>query len=394
MQFFTETHIDFMRLRGIFVVASTLLTLLGLLYVGLGRLNIGIDFAGGTQLTLEFQQRPELDQLRSVLAEAGMGAAQIQRFGIAERNEVLIRTSTVDGSEEGTSEHLLNVLDRAYNSADASSGRLDLNRQGADALAGMLSQVNPESLELIEGEVPERYQQAAEAILELRRQEGLISTWDEVTALPEVTPAMAEALKTQSYLGTYSLLSVENVGPQIGSELRSKGIWAVLLSLAGMLVYIALRFELRFGIGAVVASIHDVAVTLGLFAILGFEFNVTTIAAFLTLVGYSVNDTVVVFDRVRENMRRVRREPLVDVLNRSLNQTLSRTLMTSFTTFVVVLMLLIFGGDTIRGFAFVLTIGIFVGTYSSIYVASPIVLVWERWFGRDVRAARRATVAR
>ena len=148
-----------------------------------------------------------------------------------------------------------------------------------------------------------------------------------------------------------------------------------------MMAYIWCRFEFRFGVGAMIASAHDVLVTLGLYALLGYEFNLTTIAAFLTLVGYSVNDTVVIFDRVRENMRKPKRLPLIQVINESINQTLSRTIMTGGTTLLAVLALFLVGGDVLRGFAFVLLFGIIVGTYSTIYIASPIVLLWEQWFG-------------
>ena len=157
------------------------------------------------------------------------------------------------------------------------------------------------------------------------------------------------------------MLSSDNVLPQIGSELRRKGLLAIGFSLAGILAYIWFRFELRFGIGALAALAHDVAVCLGLFAFAGYEFNLTTVAAFLTVIGYSVNDSVVVFDRVRENLRRSRRENLVDVLNRSLNQTLSRTALTSGTTLLAVGSLFILGGDVIRGFSFLLLIGVVVG---------------------------------
>jgi preprotein translocase subunit SecF len=164
---------------------------------------------------------------------------------------------------------------------------------------------------------------------------------------------------------------------------------AVAASLVGMLAYMWFRFELRFGIGAVVAVFHDVLITLGLFALADFEFNLTTVAAFLTLVGYSVNDTVVVFDRVRENLRRKRTEPFVDVMNRSINQCMSRTVLTSGTTLLAVGSLLVLGGDVLRGFAFIMTIGIVVGTYSSIYVAGPFAILWESYLGRDARLKRR-----
>ena len=225
----------------------------------------------------------------------------------------------------------------------------------------------------------------ADAVLEVRREEGLIESWAQLENAPGVSPAVVSVLREEADLGNYAVLGVENVGPQMGEELRRKGILAVVLSLVGMMIYIWIRFELRFGVGALMAVLHDVLVGLGLFALAGFEFNLTTIAAFLTLVGYSVNDTVVIFDRVRENMQKSPSTPMLDQMNRSLNETLSRTVLTSGTTLVAVGALLILGGDVLRGFAFVLTIGVVVGTYSSIYIASPFALVWEQVFGSESR---------
>ena len=187
--------------------------------------------------------------------------------------------------------------------------------------------------------------------------------------------------------------STENVGPQVGSELRRKGTMAVILSIIVMLIYIWVRFELRFGIGAVMALIHDVLITLGLFAVLGFSFDLTSVAAFLTLIGYSVNDTVIIFDRVRENMRKMKSTPLEEVMNLSLNQTLSRTTLTVSTVLMASGSLLLLGGEVLRGFAFVLFFGTIIGTYSSIYIASPFALLWEKHFGKKARAERAAAQA-
>jgi preprotein translocase subunit SecF len=197
--------------------------------------------------------------------------------------------------------------------------------------------------------------------------------------------AVRKALEAEVGSSGLAILSQEYVGPQIAAELRTKGLLAVVLSSLGILVYLWYRFELRFAVGTVVAMAHDVLVTLALYTTLGFEFNLTTIAAFLTLVGYSVNDTVVIFDRVRENLRQHRQERMYEVLNRSLNQTLSRTLLTSGTTMLAAGALLAFGGPALRGFAFIITVGVVVGTYSSVYVASPIVLLWDPWFGHRDR---------
>jgi preprotein translocase subunit SecF len=354
-----------------------------------GALNLGIDFAGGTQVTLKFQARPQIDELRNVVS--AIGDAQIQRFGEEDANEVIIKTATVEGSEEGNQVAIIEALDRRFNGDSA--GGFDLNRRGSGAMAALLVEIDPDRVVAQDREVArQHYAEIADAILEQRREDGLLSSWEEVAAVDGVSREVRDALERQTYLGDFALLGSENVGPQIGAELRQKGILAVVSSLIGMLIYIWFRFELRFGIGALVAVTHDVLIVLGMFAVAGFEFNLTTIAGFLTLIGYSVNDSVVVFDRVRENLRRSRREPLVQIMNQSLNQTLSRTVLTSSTTLLAVGSLLFLGGDVLRGFAFIITVGVIVGTYSSIYVASPFALLWEQWFGKD-RKQRASTQA-
>jgi preprotein translocase subunit SecF len=169
------------------------------------------------------------------------------------------------------------------------------------------------------------------------------------------------------------------VGPKVGAELRTKAVMATLYALAGMLVYIAFRFEWIYGLGAVIAVFHDTIITIGLFSIFNKEISLTVIAALLTLVGYSMNDTIVIFDRIRENLKITRREPLETLMNRSINQTLNRTIMTSGLTFLTVIALFIWGGPVLHGFSFALVCGIIVGTYSSVFIASPIVLFWHNF---------------
>lgn len=378
MEFFRDTHIDFMKYRKYFMIVSVALLLISVLSVfAAGELNLGVDFAGGTQVTVKFREPQEINALRAMTADAGVEDAQIQRFGDEGDNEALIRTSTVPGQEEGSQQLVLEALNRNFN-ANAPN-RFDLNQQGREALSSLLFDRDPDQVRAQDEEVARKhYDEVATSISEVRRQQGLLESWDELTSLPLVSEEVLSSLKENAHLGEFSILGVESVGPQIGSELRRKGILAIVSSLIGMLIYIWFRFELRFGVGALVALMHDVLIVLGMFVIAGFEFNLTTIAGVLTLVGYSVNDSVVVFDRVRENLRRSRREPLVQVMNKSLNQTLSRTVLTSGTTLMVVGSLLFLGGDVLRGFAFILTVGVFVGTYSSIYVASPFALLWER----------------
>ncbi len=380
MELLHDTHIDFMKYRRFWIVVSLILVVVGFYAIfGPHKLNFGIDFAGGTQIIAAFREQPDLDRIRTVLEQEGMREAVIQRYGTAEEHQVVIKTAVATGSEEGSRERVVGALNRAFNQGRTG---LDLNQVGRDGLVEFLVRADPDRVAARGPEAARsHYGKVADSIVRERRQNGIFTSMDRVARVPGVSPAVASALQRGAALGTFAVLGVENVGPQVGSELRQKGFWAVILALLGMLCYIWFRFELRFGIGAIMASIHDVTVTLGLFTLLGFEFNLTTIAAFLTLVGYSVNDTVVIFDRVRENMRKSRRKPLIELLNESLNETLSRTIITSGLTFLTVLALLVLGGDVLRGFAFVMTIGIIVGTYSSIYVASPFALLWEDLFG-------------
>ena len=180
---------------------------------------------------------------------------------------------------------------------------------------------------------------------------------------------------------SFEVLQVEKVGPKIGSELKGKAVWAILVSLIGILVYLAWRFELMFAVGAIVATLHDILIMIGVFSLLNMEVSLAIVAAFLTIVGYSINDTVVVYDRIRENIKKLRAASFFDIINTSINETLSRTVLTSGTTLEVVIVLFFLGGQVIHDFAFALLIGIVVGTYSSIFIAAPILLEWEQRTG-------------
>jgi preprotein translocase subunit SecF len=390
MEFLHDTHIDFMKYRRFWIIVSFVLVALGLYTIfGPHKLNLGIDFAGGTQITLGFRETPEIDRIRTLVEQAGMREAVIQRIGKPEENQVNIKTAAAQGTEEGSRERLVAALSKSYNQGKTG---VDLNQTGLDDLTQALVRANPDRV--APPQAGTHYAGIAETILKDRLTNGIFKSMDRIARLPGVSPAVVSALQQGAHLGDFSVLGTENVGPQIGKELRSQGFWAVVLSMLGMLCYIWFRFELRFGIGAIMASLHDVLVTLFFFTLAGHEFNLTTVAAFLTLVGYSVNDTVVIFDRIRENMRKHRREPLLEVMNRSINETLSRTILTGGTTLLAVLSLLIFGGEVIRGFAFVMFVGILVGTYSSIYVASPFALLWEQLFGPQGRIRGQVAPAR
>ena len=205
-----------------------------------------------------------------------------------------------------------------------------------------------------------------------------------VAAIDQARSEIENALR-QHYTGNFSILSEQSVGATVSHQLEKQAVLATIYSLLGMLVYLWFRFQLIYGVAAVVACFHDTLITVGAFSIAssfgatGLELSLTVIAAILTLIGYSMNDTIVVFDRIRENLRLTRREPLHDLVNRSINQTLSRTVLTSGLTFLTVVSLLVFGGQVLRGFSFALVVGILIGTYSSIAVASPMLVAWQEW---------------
>jgi preprotein translocase subunit SecF len=207
------------------------------------------------------------------------------------------------------------------------------------------------------------------------------------------TPAVLGTLSSGYSLGNFTVRNVEVVGPKVGTQLRRQAILATLYALAGMLVYIAIRFEWVYGAAAVIAVFHDVLITLGFFSLFRYEISLTVIAALLTLVGYSMNDTIVIFDRVRENLRLMRREPLADIVNKSINQTLSRTILTSGLTFLTVLVLYALGGQVLRAFSFAMVVGVVVGTYSSFGIAAPIVVVWSKFRGNQGPAVSAGSAA-
>jgi preprotein translocase subunit SecF len=189
-------------------------------------------------------------------------------------------------------------------------------------------------------------------------------------------------------MAPYNVLNIEIVGPKVGDELRQQALFATLYALGGMLIYVGLRFEWVYGIAAIIATFHDVIITIGFFSIFGLEISLPVVAALLTLVGYSMNDTIVVFDRIRENVKGMRRTSLSEIANLSINQTLSRTILTSGLTFVTVGCLFFLGGEVLRGFSFALVVGILVGTYSSIAVAAPIVVVWQQWWDQRTNSGK------
>jgi len=472
IELFRDPKIDWIKAKKTFIGITMLLLLVGAISVQLLGFNLGVDFTGGTLMTVRFKQPPNLNEVRDSLGKVGIDTSKVTlQPDTSNPNELLIRAPQLStgneaerrvdedkraiaralqglGSEGGTAAGKVNInrideegieqelrqedplglgnqafagespylqvaeqvitfrdsqpngflqdisainginftlsttpagvnfdqqrvrqaiLNRFY------AGKIDLNLAGTSEIEEALNRINP----LATSGNSETYKKAAEAISSYRRdRRGVIDNLDQIQA-QDVPADLLARMEPYFTTGSFAVISADIVGPQVGEDLRNRAIYVTLAALAGMLVYIAFRFEWIYGVAAVIAVFHDVLVTLGIFSILREEISLTVIAALLTLVGYSMNDTIVIFDRIRENIRLRRRDSLVQIANDSINQTLSRTVITSGLTFLSVLAIVLFGGEVLRGFGLALTIGIIVGSYSSIAVASPIMLWWH-----------------
>ena len=383
MEFFRQTNIDFLKYKWWAIGLSWALIAVGLFAVFVQKgLKFGIDFSGGTAIAIRLADRPDIDKLRGVLDGAGLGEIGIQRYEEPEKNSVLIRVQQQAEGRDVTTE-VLRVLRQGLQ-AESDPNKIDINTEGRATLGARLAAADPDRAAGKPDVNPgDFYTQAAERIIARRSELGLFRSPADVDSVAEVSDGVKTWVKANTTTGPFVVLSAENVGPQVGRDLQKKALYAIIWSTVGMLVYIAFRFRsLPFGVGAIVALVHDTLITVGLLALFGREFNLVVVAALMTLVGYSVNDTVVVYDRVRENLKTPKKEPLEVVINRSINQTLSRTILTSGATMLVVIALFFLGGEVLNTFALTLMIGIIIGTYSSIYVAAAIVVIWKDWTGR------------
>lgn len=332
-------------------------------------IEYGLDFRGGTLTEVRFSPKPPIDEVRSVLSSKIPGEISVQESQGS--GEFIIGTQLAD---EQTLERARTLIRATLTGKYGSTpGKLDFNNAPPAAVAEVLGETNisPESL--------------TTRILAFRDRErgGIIRDWNDLKQVPGVTGEVIARLNGSASLGTFQIRSVEMVGPRAGEQMRKQALLATVGALAGMLVYIALRFRLVGGVTAVLATIHDVVITLGLLSLTGRELNLNILAALLTLIGYSMNDKIVVFDRVRENENLARSTgSFLDLVNLSINQTLSRTLLTAGPTILACLALYFLGGDVLNGIAFTLLAGIIAGTYSSIFVASALMVEWRKRSGR------------
>jgi len=377
VEFFKNTNIDFLGKKWYFLSFSLVFSVAGILSMLFWHhIPLGIDFRGGTLVYVKFAQPASPDDIRKAMDRAGLHNARIQRYGPPANNELLVALDIQETSEQALDKGKNQIIQALE--TNTPQGKQDLNNSAVQSIKDDLLSRDPLHLGT---DADARYGQMAQQIVDYRDKVrgGVLSSLDNLKGT--VPPAVLTALDQDFFVSNFGVRNVEIVGPQVGAQLRKQALLATLYSLAGMLVYLWFRFELIYGVAAVVACFHDTLITLGAFSLTNKEITLTVIAAILTLVGYSMNDTIVVFDRIRENIKLLRREKLADIVNRSINQTLSRTILTSGLTFLTVLSLFLFGGEVLHGFSFALVIGILIGTYSSIAIAAPMLVAYQEWRG-------------
>jgi preprotein translocase subunit SecF len=375
VEFFRNPNIDFLGKKWYFLAFSLVFSVAGVFSMLFWhKIPYGVDFRGGTLVYVKFAGTPDNSAIRAAMDRVGLHNARIQSYGSAGSNEVLIDVSEQETNEQALDRSKTQVINALETNAPAD--KQDLNNSSFLSIKNYLLQKDPLRLGT---DAEQRYTAQAQAIVNYRdkTKSGVLNSLDELKAA--VDPAVVASLPDGFFLSNFAVRNVEIVGPQVGAQLRKQALLATAYSLAGMLVYLAFRFEWIYGVAAVITVFHDTLITVGAFSLMNKEISLTVIAAILTLIGYSNNDTIVVFDRIRENLKLMRREKLSDIVNRSINQTLSRTILTAGLTFLTVLALYLFGGEVLHGFSFALVIGILIGTYSSIAIAAPILVAYQDW---------------
>jgi len=385
VEFFHSVNIDFLGKKWYFLAFSLVFSVAGVLSMLFWHgIPWGVDFRGGTLVYVKYSHKPDLGAIRSAMDRAGLHDPKIQPYDLPSLNEVLIDLDIRETNEKDLSQGKNKIIQALESKAPAGKqcgastlGGCDLNNASTLTIKNYLMDKDPMRLGT---DADAKYTSQAQAVVDYRDKvmSGVLNSLD-LKGASGVDPAVAAALPDGFFLSDFGVRDVAIVGPQVGGQLRTQAGLATLYSLAGMLVYLGFRFEWIYGIAAVVTVFHDTLITVGAFSLTKTEISLTVIAAILTLIGYSNNDTIVVFDRIRENIKLMRREKLADIVNRSINQTLSRTILTAGLTFLTVLALFLFGGEVLRGFSLALVIGILIGTYSSIAIAAPILVAYQDW---------------
>ena len=374
---FKKTNIRFMRYKIPAFALSGIIIAAGIVNITAGSgLKYGIDFTGGSLIRVQFRDAVSVNDIRQRLKDIGLGGSTIQAVGRGEREYMIRSTLATRGADETQAlesheiigSRIVDALRGAQDKLALERGLKDLNTMGEEELTAFL-----------QPSAGEGTAETVETILALRIDKGLIGVFNELQERG-VGGGALDTLKEKTFLSSFTVLSKETVGPQVGKNLRMKATQATIWALVGMLIYIGFRFKLSYGVSAVLTLAHDVLVTLSVLSFTNREINLPVIAAILTIVGFSLNDTIVIFDRVRDNLKTVRRQDFADVLNLSVNQTLSRSIITSGTVFLTVIALFFFGGEVINDFAFTMLIGVISGSYSTIYQSCPIVHVWQKVF--------------
>lgn len=380
-------RVDFLKLSRPLLMLSATLVLGSWVSVATLGLNFGIDFAGGSEAVLEFNEPINVGELKTQMVEAGLESPEVVKFGIGEADagKYFLRTRTVSLLSEAERKKLRASVVSAIGEP---KGWNDKSEMGNVIVAKF--------------ENPQDKGKIKEAVVG----GGLFST-DEITVIsaslgsetdfrisfPGVKPKIEKVLKSKYESNFNKISKFEAVGAAVGKQMRNQGILAVIYALIGILLYVSFRFDLRYSPGAVLALIHDVSITIGLYSVLGYEFNLPIIAALLAIVGYSLNDTIVVYDRIRESLQLGIGKDMVDSINISVSDCLSRTVLTSVTTFIAVFCIWYFGGGIIQNFAFAMLVGVVIGTYSSIYIASPAVLFMDETIKERAEEAKARAMA-
>jgi preprotein translocase subunit SecF len=362
---------EFLKVSKPLFTLSALLVLGSWIAVGTIGLNFGIDFDGGSEAVLEFKEGIKVSELKEAMAGAGLEAPEVVKFGIGEADvgKYFLRTRTVN---------LLTDVERQTLKASVVKSLGEPLLWDDSAEMGNVIRVKYAESQEHEKIKAAAVSQSSFSADELRVESAAAgSDTDFRIYLPGVKPKVERVLKVK-YADSFRRISkFEAVGAAVGRQMRNQGVLSVIYALIGILLYVSFRFDLRYSPGAVLALIHDVSITVGLYCVLGYEFNLPIIAALLAIVGYSLNDTIVVYDRIRESLKLGLGKTMADSINISVSDCLSRTVLTSVTTFIAVFCIWWFGGGIIQNFAFAMLVGVLIGTYSSIYIASPAVLFMD-----------------